>query len=107
MSFQIVEIEKLPSSSSAAITLVTAMNTSQMALDVNAARKGAYFRNETNHAVYLKCGTTADIASYAYTWRINAGEESPLPFPFVIYTGRIDVIWPSGAIGKLVVTEFT
>lgn len=70
-------------------------------LAANTARLGAIITNDSNHALYVKCGATASATSY--TKILDPGADWQVPFG---YTGIIDAILSAGT-GNAQVGEYT
>lgn len=90
-------------SGSAAITSVAGAAVSTTVLAANAARKGAYFYNESTAILYLAFAATASTT--AYTVQLAAGGYYEMPEK-PLYTGLITGIWAS-ANGNVRVTELS
>lgn len=89
-----------PRPSAASLANVTASASNVTLLASNAARRGAYFFNDSTAALYLKFGATASTSSF--TVKLAAAGYFELPQP--CYTGVIDAIWES-ANGAVRITE--
>lgn len=92
-----------PAASTAALTQVAVTTSSQVALALNTARKGAIFFNGTNKTIYLAFAATASTTAFTYQMQQNSTVELANP----TYTGVISVIGASGVSGNLVITQLT
>lgn len=99
-TFPVQSTETRPST--ATLSNVAGNASSVQLLASTAARRGAYFFNDSAAICYLKLGTTASTTSF--TIKMAAGSFYELPSP--CYTGRIDAIWAS-ADGAMRITEVT
>ena len=69
-----------------------------------AGRKGAYFFNDSDQALYLKLGATASATSF--TVKVAAAGFYELPTS-PVYTGAVDGIWAANSTGAVRITELT
>lgn len=89
--------------STATLSTVASLATSQQLLAANANRKGVLAVNTDANAMKGKYGTTASGSSFSFVVPGNNGQwEMPQP----IYQGRIDGIWDADGSGSLFLTEF-
>ncbi len=100
--FNIVAVDDLPSSATTVTSDVVAVTSSVTILLANASRLGATVYNDSNKAMFLKHGTGATTSSY--TVRVPKQWVYELPTPLV-YTGVIEAVWDTGAVGSAKVTE--
>jgi hypothetical protein len=88
--------------STATLSALASLGTSQQLLAANTARRGVILVNTDANAVLIKYGTTASATSF--TARIP-GSFGQWEMPGPIYTGRIDAIWEANGSGSLYATE--
>ena len=88
------------------VTRVASLDTTAQLLAANVYRAGLLVHNNSSAVLYLKYGSTVDIAggNESYTVSIAAGAMWTMPEP--PYTGRIDAIW-AAANGFAMCTETT
>lgn len=95
-------VTKEQRSSTGTTTSVNDTASSTTLLAANANRLGASVFNDSTVDLYLKCGATASLTSFAI--KIAPGGMYEIPFG---YTGIIDGIWASDASGAARITEYT
>lgn len=89
-------------SATGTVTSQTDQATSVTLLASNASRLGAVIYNDSDVALYVKCGATASATSFTY--KVAAAGTVELPYG---YTGIVDGIWASDSTGSARITEFT
>lgn len=88
--------------SKSTVTAVASSATNVTLLAANRLRLGATIYNDSTAVLYVKCGSTAVIAS-SFTMQMASETFFEIPAG---YTGVVDGIWAS-ANGNAMVTEFT
>lgn len=90
-----------PTSSTSALTNVSASTSSTTILATNGIRKAAYIYNDSASAMYLAYAATASTSSF--TVKIQAGNFFEMPTG-PIYTGALSAVWDT-AVGSARATE--
>lgn len=96
-----VDVTSLPRSATATLANVADTASSTTLLALNAARRVAIIVNDSTVDLYVKYGATASATSFTY--KLGPGETLREDS----YTGVIDGIWASDAVGAARVTELT
>ena len=90
-------------SGTSTLTSVASSASTVVLLASNAARKGAYFYNDSTAILYLAFAATASTSAYTLQIPTNGFYEMP---PIPVYTGTISGIW-SAANGNARITELS
>lgn len=88
--------------STATLTQVDDLDTSQTLLSANSERKGCVIYNNSAAILYVAFSSTATTAAFTYRLVPNATLEL---FAEKNYTGLISGIWASNSSGQAVITE--
>ena len=91
---------------SATLSSLASLATSQTLIAANTARLGLVVHNTDANALYIKFGATATTAIGGYTYKIPSDGTWEMT-PTIVYTGIIDAIWLADGSGGASITELS